>query len=204
LLLHIILMSVNKEYFVKNKEDSILKYINSERMSLMSVNIKLLKDIPLFRDLTKEEIKQIAEITEEITMSKNSFLFKQGDEADSFYIILEGEVEVIKEFSQKEQKLVNMSRGAIIGEMAFLTETRRTGTIRATEETKLIKISKDKFKKLMHEEHIAVYKLVYRIAQILSFRLARISEQFVDQLKTDKTTNQENIIEYCRKLFDYL
>jgi len=196
--------SVNKEYFVKNKEDSILKYINNERMSLMSVNIKLLKEIPLFRDLTKEEIKQIAEITEEITMSKNSFLFKQGDEADSFYIILEGEVEVIKEFSQKEQKLVNMSRGAIIGEMAFLTETRRTGTIRATEETKLIKISKDKFKKLMEEEHIAVYKLVYRIAQILSFRLARISEQFVDQLKTDKTTNQENIIEYCRKLFDYL
>ena len=196
--------SVNKEYFVKNKEDSILKYINNERMSLMSVNIKLLKEIPLFRDLKREEIKQIAEITEEITMSKNSFLFKQGDEADSFYIILEGEVEVIKEFSQKEQKLVNMSRGAIIGEMAFLTETRRTGTIRATEETKLIKISKDKFKKLMEEEHIAVYKLVYRIAQILSFRLARISEQFVDQLKTDKTTNQENIIEYCRKLFDYL
>ncbi len=204
MLLPIMLGSVNKEYFVKNKEDSILKYINNERMSLMSVNIKLLKEIPLFRDLTKEEIKQIAEITEEITMSKNSFLFKQGDEADSFYIILEGEVEVIKEFSQKEQKLVNMSRGAIIGEMAFLTETRRTGTIRATEETKLIKISKDKFKKLMEEEHIAVYKLVYRIAQILSFRLARISEQFVDQLKTDKTTNQENIIEYCRKLFDYL
>ncbi|MEQ8167289.1 MAG: cyclic nucleotide-binding domain-containing protein [Candidatus Eremiobacterota bacterium] len=170
----------------------------------MSVNMKLLTDIPLLRDLTKEERKQIAEITEEITLSKNSFLFRQGDEADSFYIILEGEVEVIKVFSEKEQKLVNMSKGAIIGEMAFLTETRRTGTIRATEQTKLIKISKDKFKKLMQEENIAVYKLVYRISQILSFRLARISEQFVDQFKTDKTAKQENIIEYCRKLFDYL
>jgi len=170
----------------------------------MSVNIKLLKDIPLFRDLTKEEIKQISEITEEITLAKNSFLFKQGDEADSFYIILEGEVEVIKEFAKKEQKLVNMSRGAIIGEMAFLTETRRTGTIRATDRTNLIKISKDKFKKLMQEENIAVYKLVYRISQILSFRLARISEQFVDRFETDKTSGQESIIEYCRKLFDYL
>ncbi len=170
----------------------------------MEVTIKLLKDIPLFRDLTKEELKQIAEITEEINLSKNSFLFRQGEEADSFYIILEGEVEVIKEFSKKEQKLVNMSKGAIIGEMAFLTETRRTGSIRATEKTKLIKISKEKFKKLMKEENIAVYKLIYRISQILSFRLARISEQFVDQYESEQIPRQEGIIEYCRKLFDYL
>ncbi|MEQ8186927.1 MAG: cyclic nucleotide-binding domain-containing protein [Candidatus Eremiobacterota bacterium] len=167
----------------------------------MAVNIKLLKDIPLFRDLAKEEIKQIAEITEEINLSKNSFLFQQGDEGDSFYIILNGEVEVIKVFSKKEQKLVNMSKGAIIGEMAFLTETRRTGSVRATEQTHLIKIGKHEFKRLVKEEHIAVYKLVYRIAQILSFRLARISEQFVDHFETDSTPKQEGLIEYFRKLF---
>jgi CRP-like cAMP-binding protein len=167
----------------------------------MAVNIKLLKDTPLFRDLTKEDIKQIAEITEEIKLSKNSFLFRQGDEADSFYIILEGEVEVIKVFSDKEQKLINMSKGAIIGEMAFLTETRRTGTVRATEQTRLIKISKDEFKRLMKEENIAVYKLVYRIAQILSFRLARLSEQFVDHFENDKNHKKEGVIEYFRRLF---
>ena len=167
----------------------------------MSVNINLVRDIPLFRDLTKEEIKQIAEITEEIKLPKNSFLFRQGDEADSFYIILEGEVEVIKVFSDKEQKLVNMSKGAIIGEMAFLTETRRTGSVRATEQTRLIKIGKDEFKRLMKEENIAVYKLVYRIAQILSFRLARLSEQFVDNFESDKTYKKEGFIEYFRRLF---
>lgn len=167
----------------------------------MAVNINLLTDIPLFRDLTKEEIKQIAEITEEIKLSKKSFLFRQGDEGDSFYIILEGEVEVIKIFSEKEQKLINMSKGAIIGEMAFLTETRRTGSVRATEQTRLIKIGKNEFKKLMKEENIAVYKLVYRIAQILSFRLARFSEQFVDHFETDKTSKKEGFIEYFRRLF---
>ena len=167
----------------------------------MSFNIKLLKDIPLFRDLTEKEIKQIAEITEEIKLSKNSILFRQGDEADSFYKLLEGEMEVIKVFSEKEQKLVNMSKGAIIGEMAFLTEARRSGTVRATEQTRLIKISKDDFKRLMKEENIAVYKLVYRIAQILSFRLARLSEQFVDNFESDKTHKKEGFIEYFRRLF---
>jgi CRP-like cAMP-binding protein len=166
----------------------------------MSINVKLLKDIPFFRDLTKEELIEIARITEEVNLGKNSFLFHQNDEADSFYIILEGEVEVIKTFSDKEQKLVNMSKGAIIGEMAFLTETRRSGSVRSTVQTRMIKIPRADFKQLMIEENIAAYKLVYRIAQILSFRLARLSEQFVDQFEKD-SHKKEGFIEYFKKIF---
>ena len=58
----------------------------------MSVNITLLKEIPFFRNLTEEELEDISNITEEIKLQKNSIIFKQGEEADAFYIILDGEL----------------------------------------------------------------------------------------------------------------
>ncbi|HPZ10256.1 MAG TPA: cyclic nucleotide-binding domain-containing protein, partial [Candidatus Eremiobacteraeota bacterium] len=84
----------------------------------MAVEPSLLKDILIFRDLTDEELVQIAGITEDFTLPGNRILFNQSDEADSFYIILEGEVDVRKNLGTKEQKIANMSKGAIIGEMA--------------------------------------------------------------------------------------
>ncbi|OQA13639.1 MAG: DNA-binding transcriptional dual regulator Crp [bacterium ADurb.Bin363] len=170
----------------------------------MAVEPSLLKDILIFRDLTDEELVQIAGITEDFTLPGNRILFNQSDEADSFYIILEGEVDVRKNLGTKEQKIANMSKGAIIGEMAFLTETRRTGTIKTITKVRFLKILKDEFKTLLLEENsIAAYKIVYRLAQILSFRLARISEQFVDYLNTNKVPEKEKegFLENIKKIF---
>lgn len=168
----------------------------------MSVNITLLKEIPFFRNLTEEELEDISNITEEIKLQKNSIIFKQGEEADAFYIILEGEIIVNKSFNDKDQKIITMSKGAIIGEMAFITDEKRTGTVKTLKNTRMLKIKKDKFKLLMEgEKSIVAYKLIYRIAQILSFRLARLGEQFVSLLYDSKFQHEEKegFLEYIRK-----
>ena len=159
----------------------------------MPVDVSLLKEIPFFRDLTIEELYQIATIAEEIKIPVNRIVFRQGEPADAFYIILEGEVTVRKSFNKKEQRIVDMSRGALLGEMAFITGEQRTGTVKTNSAVKLLKISKEKFDLLLAGQYsLAGYKLIYRIAQILSFRLARFGEQFVSILEEDKTSGHGN------------
>jgi len=168
----------------------------------MPVDIEIFKDIPFFRDLNEEELKQISLITELVSYPENKTVFRQGDEGEALYVILEGKTELRKNFKNKEQKITTISKGYIVGEMSFLTESRRSATLKTLTYVKALKISKKQFKKLLHEEQsLAAYKIIYRMAQILSFRLTRMSEQFVEIMNKQgkPEAEQPGIIKYIKR-----
>ena len=60
-------------------------------------------------------------------------IIREGDAADRFYILTEGEVEVVKEQAGAEPKLVaTLSAGEYFGEIGILQGVRRTATVRAS------------------------------------------------------------------------
>ncbi|WP_428605339.1 cyclic nucleotide-binding domain-containing protein [Sedimenticola sp.] len=54
----------------------------------------LLEQIPLFSDMTRQELEQVARHTEELTCNKGSYLFHEGDKADHLYVLLSGLVQM--------------------------------------------------------------------------------------------------------------
>src|SRR5439155_19474132 len=72
-------------------------------------------------------------------------IVRQGAPADKFFIIIDGEVEVVREDDGEHRTLATLSRGQFFGEMAILRDTPRMATVRAVMPTTLFAMERDAF-----------------------------------------------------------
>ena len=101
-----------------------------------------LRKIPLFSDLSKEDLERVAEGVEAVKLPAGEILFNEGDPGQLAYVIQKGEVEVIKITDGREVLLAVRGAGEVIGEMALLDAAPRSATVRARSDTSLLSIPK--------------------------------------------------------------
>ena len=113
--------------------------------------IKLLKKVPLFADLSEENLKTIREgvVVEKVT--KGKMLFTEGSMGKYAYLIKEGEIEILKKVGEREILLAVRKKGELIGEIALIEDSPRTATAKALIDSELISIDKKAFEKLLKE-----------------------------------------------------
>ncbi|GEM_PF-1293563 len=109
--------------------------------------VQFLKERSILRVLEERIIGGLLPLFEEITCGPGHVVFKQGDEADAIYIIVEGSVEVIDD-RQPPRVLAYLTSGDCFGEMALLQDTQRTATVRVPEEAVLLKLPRKAFEEL--------------------------------------------------------
>ena len=103
-------------------------------------------------------------------LSPGTVLFRQGDQADAVFFVLSGLLRVALEENEQIERVINeVKAGETIGEMAFLTEARRSATVYAIRDTVLARLSYPSFDKLMDKYPIAMK----HIARLVSKRLQR-------------------------------
>lgn len=84
--------------------------------------------------------------TSEVRFAAGETIFRQGDPGDLVYVIVEGEVEAIREDPDgSEQRLAIMGPGEYFGEMALLSNAPRTATVRARTELAAVAIARTDF-----------------------------------------------------------
>lgn len=109
-----------------------------------------LRNVKLFANLPEEELINICKQAETREFPRDAFICKEGEEADSMYIIKSGIVQVFCDDGAGGRKiLTHLKLGEYFGEMALLTDEPRTASIVALAETQLIKLAKDSFHKLL-------------------------------------------------------
>ncbi len=87
-------------------------------------------------------------------------ILRAGEPGSRFYIITEGEVEVVRPAGAgREEPLARLGPGKYFGEIALLQHSRRTATVRATTETRLLSIARQDFSALV--EHLPVLRAVF-------------------------------------------
>jgi len=120
-------------------------------VSSLSDEVDLLRRIPLFAQIDPSKLKLLAFTSERIAFEDGQNLFKQGDEGDAAYVIMEGEADVIIDTPAGEIVLANVGRNDFVGEIAILCDVPRTATIRAKSPLDTLKVSKEHFMRLMLE-----------------------------------------------------
>lgn len=110
----------------------------------------LLKEIPLFKGLDDDVLKALERVCTIKTFPKNTILFSEGDQSDSFYIIRSGKVNVgINDEEGREVILSILGPGEYFGEIALMDGEPRSAYVMTKEPSQLIIISKNDFHELL-------------------------------------------------------
>ena len=93
--------------------------------------IPLLMQVPIFSSFDKKSLESLANSGAKKTHKSGEVIAKQGEKAVTFYLILDGSVEV----RRGAKVLAKLGKGQFFGEMALFDEQPRSADVVAKEET---------------------------------------------------------------------
>jgi MFS family permease len=103
--------------------------------------IELLKRSPIFAPLPSVTLEQLAEALEEADVPAGTEVVRQGEPGDRFYVIKEGELQVLVD----GRMVQTLGPGDFFGEIALLRDVPRTATVRARTEAVLYALDRTHF-----------------------------------------------------------
>ena len=114
-----------------------------------------LRDNSWFRDFPPNLIEELVNSGSIQTFDANELIVTEGEIADSFYTIISGSTEVIK----NSEVVAHMGPGDSFGELGHVTDnSRRTASVRTTDVTKVLNVSTDTLETLSCESQAQLYK----------------------------------------------
>ena len=108
--------------------------------------IEALRNTALFAHLSYQELVRVLAVTIPQKFAPGTLLIKEGQENSRMYVILEGEVEVVK----GEEVLTLLGPGANLGEMAMLDNSPRSASVRTRSELRALSIERSEFLRILH------------------------------------------------------
>lgn len=142
---------------------------------------RALRQVPLFASLPAGEIRRLADTLRPVSVPANTVLFHEGEQGDHFYIVVDGQVEVIKAMGAREERLLGARQpGEFIGEMSLLTrDGLRAASVYAREPALLLEMTRAEFDALLHRQPMLAYEMV----KVLSARLRVTMDEAVRDLR---------------------
>ncbi|MDZ4201084.1 MAG: cyclic nucleotide-binding domain-containing protein [Gallionella sp.] len=137
---------------VETPRRSMLKLLNSAcgvRRSLDEVSLRRIIQNYLDASLPESELDHLVHEAKFKEYSVGEVLFNEGDEADGLYMIRRGSVTVSRIVEGKEVVLAYVSAGSYVGEMALVSKTPRSATVRAAAPTEAILLETERFNAVM-------------------------------------------------------
>ena len=135
---------------------------------------ELLRSVPIFSELSEADIASLARLTSRRTCPKDTVVFFENEEGDSFFCIVAGRIKVtILGDDGREVILSVLGRGDFFGEMALLDNEPRSATAIAVEDTELLSLHRNDFQSVLSDNRSIMSALI----KILTARLRRANHQ---------------------------
>jgi CRP-like cAMP-binding protein len=103
----------------------------------------------VFHDLPQQELDTVRAQLQTMQIDAGEVIVRQGAPADKFFIIVDGEVEVVRDDDGQQRTLATLKRGQFFGEMAILRDAPRMATVRALVPTTVFAMERDAFRGLV-------------------------------------------------------
>ncbi len=114
-----------------------------------TITPEVLQNSLFLSSLSAEQLDWLVKNGEWISLESGDVLITQNVPQDAFYIVMEGEFEIIRGSGQEQVVLAVQGKGQILGEMSAIAEVPPTATVRATCTSCVLKIMRDTFNQLI-------------------------------------------------------
>ncbi|WP_102960598.1 cyclic nucleotide-binding domain-containing protein [Mangrovicella endophytica] len=142
-------------------------------MSLES-DIAVLREVPLFEDLTTDQLRLLAFGAEHRRLREGEILFRTGARADAGFVVVRGEVLLLRGEGEAEKVVARCGAGTLLGELALITETRRPATAVTATDCDVIRVTRQIFRRMLEEYPELAVSLHERIASDLAALTGKI------------------------------
>ena len=125
--------------------------------------IEVLQRVPLFTDLNKRELRQIARLFKVRRFAGGQTVVQEGSGGAAFFVIESGEATIV--IGGKKRKI--LKPGDYFGEIALIDEGKRMATITASSELVCYGLTYWDFRPLVKANGVIGWKLLQRMAKML-------------------------------------
>jgi CRP-like cAMP-binding protein len=155
--------------------------------------LAFLGDAPMFGDLDAAELEHLVHITQVQHLGPGEWVFREGDPGDAWYVVFEGEVEVVKEVKDAVRVIAVLGKRACFGEMAILDGSPRSASVRATRRLTVFRFPRQQFAALLASGNLSAFKLVHQMALVLVSRQRRTTHRLAELLGAVDTGLRERL-----------
>jgi CRP-like cAMP-binding protein len=114
-------------------------------------DIRIIASAQIFDALHTEQLRLLAFGSERLRFSKGRTIFREDDRADCGFVIASGHIDLMRTVGGELKPVKTVGPGAIIGEMAMLTDTNRLTSAVAQTDCEVIRINRSLFHRMLTE-----------------------------------------------------
>ena len=143
---------------------------------------EVVRNAPLFTALDEAAAASLRASMDSVKFAKGSILFKEGDEGDHLYVIIDGKLKLGTSSGDGRENLLSiLGPGEMFGELSLFDPGPRTSTATAVTDAKLLSLSHEKVIPWLRENPEVSLQLLTRLSQ----RLRRTNEAVGDLVFSD-------------------
>ena len=134
----------------------------------MQDRIEMLRQVPLFQSLPAGSLKIIAGLLSDDYVDEGMEVIREGEPADRLYLLVEGEVEVIKGYLQENATALGVfGPVATFGEMGLIDKDTRSATVVTTERSHFFTLDREPFQILIQNNIEICHSLLQEMCRRL-------------------------------------
>lgn len=141
------------------------------------MNLNDLRKSPLFQGLSDDELQQLMDMAEPVSLRQGEILIRQGDAGDAAYVVIEGEFEIQKQTGQSLIKIDVRNAGDVVGEMALLSRAPRNATVLAKTDAETLRIPPEAFQQLLVSNSTAAMAVLHWVMARLTQNESLLHQQ---------------------------
>lgn len=145
-----------------------------------SIRTFSLRRIKVLADMTDQQLGRFARMMEIQSAKPFDVIVREGDVGDAMFLILEGEVHVRLLVGSRESQLATLGPGEFFGETCLFDCGVRSADVVANQESLLLKITIERFQKLLTEAPDVATPFLLAIGKTLTARIRADNKRFHD------------------------
>ena len=115
---------------------------------------EVLRGLPYFADLHRSLLDQVCGQSEQIMVPEETTIIEEDSHSEDMFVIVDGELRVTKQGTDREVVLATLGPGEVVGEIALLDNAPRTASVTANTPSTLIRIPAVAFEALLEDSRV--------------------------------------------------
>ncbi len=140
---------------------------------------KLILEAPLGQYIGEDGAEILAErACCEMTLKDDEYLFHQGDEENSFYIVSSGHLALVKEKKNGNPHILHvLEKGDLVGELSFIDDTPHAASVKALGEATVLRFRAEDIRPLITEHPKLMFDFMRAVIKRVHNAVTNVVEQ---------------------------